>query len=389
MINNLVEKLLSFYDQSYNMVYRNTQLPRTLGIGAQGSVVIMGDERNMKAQKVGNCDDMMHEYTILLKIQSNGLHPNIINLIDEEFETTDIWRFKDECSFQMQRLIGTGKDCIKKCEERKASCCNAYEMLDDIRKAVRHLHSLQIWHNDIKLENIGFSQTKKGEKTWKLFDFGSASNHPLDIHEIKGTPGYISTFRLEPGEDVYGDVWSLFITWLILRLNLKPLKVFENLGLLSAQGHTPKLVIMRTLNGCSYNNLQSILVSLNNTGQKAYDDEEIHLVRMLSTFMFQRLSLEWYEIYEPDKDEEELQNEMLSKMLLEKQTFTEDEFASFRKLYIHERHYVKTSEKYFKPVNFRKIAHDSYKMLMPQFLHTCGSKLLEYTPKKRNHGIPE
>jgi serine/threonine protein kinase len=261
-----------------------------------------------------------------------------------------------------------------------------YKLLGDIRKALKHLMSLSIWHNDVKLENIGFLSNKDGEKTWKLFDFGIATESPFGIDELKGSPGYISTFRLDPGKDEYGDAWSLFVVWLILRLNMKPANVFETLGLRTSGTNNPHIMILRTLYGCTRDHLQSILQYLRSTGEQAYAEEEQHLESILSTFIFQRLGLRWYDTPKPD-DGDELKNDMLSKMLLKKQDFTEEEFATFQLGHFHEAQYVKAGDKFFKPMNYRQMAHTSYKMLMSQFLSTCGPRLLEYTPKRRNHGV--
>ena len=104
------------------------------------------------------------------------------------------------------------------------------EMTKDICKALIHLQSIGVLHNDIKPQNIMYSTV---EECWKLIDFGCAqiiedqqeSETSNDLHIQKsyskeqsnfGTISYMPKERYtkENGIDTRSDLWSLGIVLL-------------------------------------------------------------------------------------------------------------------------------------------------------------------------------
>lgn len=59
----------------------------------------------------------------------------------------------------------------------------------EVIEALRHLHSMQIMHRDIKLENIQY-----GRSHIVLIDFGIATSFGTHqrLTEVCGTPGYMA-----------------------------------------------------------------------------------------------------------------------------------------------------------------------------------------------------
>lgn len=105
------------------------------------------------------------------------------------------------------------------------------EMIKDICKALIHLQSIGVLHNDIKPQNIMYSTV---ESRWKLIDFGCAQiiedqeksetandlhtqkSHPKDNFKEQSNFGTISympkeRYTKENGIDTRSDLWSLGI----------------------------------------------------------------------------------------------------------------------------------------------------------------------------------
>lgn len=57
---------------------------------------------------------------------------------------------------------------------------------------INFLHSLNIIHRDIKLDNIMVQEYSDGSKSLKLGDFGSAIYAQEDLYEKCGSPVYVA-----------------------------------------------------------------------------------------------------------------------------------------------------------------------------------------------------
>ena len=76
--------------------------------------------------------------------------------------------------------------------------------------AVNYLHSMDVCHRDLKLENFIF--TEKGPKAEiKMIDFGFSKHylHKEHMHEVVGTSYYIAPEVLNRDYTQKSDIWSL------------------------------------------------------------------------------------------------------------------------------------------------------------------------------------
>ena len=78
--------------------------------------------------------------------------------------------------------------------------------------AVKYLHEKNIVHQDLKLENILYNQSKN---VVKLIDFGFSSENPekKNINYICGTPHYMSPQAIKKQKHCLykADIWALGI----------------------------------------------------------------------------------------------------------------------------------------------------------------------------------
>ncbi|KAL4453652.1 hypothetical protein ABPG74_009548 [Tetrahymena malaccensis] len=114
--------------------------------------------------------DLKREYTILKNLQ----HENIIS-VGEYFEDLALDNFKDHSEvrgFTMELAQCDLLTYLKSNHPNPLHPAKARQVFSGIAKAVQYLHSKNIAHNDIKLENVLIFEN--GEA--KLSDFGFACN---------------------------------------------------------------------------------------------------------------------------------------------------------------------------------------------------------------------
>lgn len=94
--------------------------------------------------------------------------------------------------------------------------------MDQMLWAVAHIHSREIVHRDIKLEN--FMYMKKGKPHAKLVDFGSAQflKEGKKLQYKISSPYYTAPDMLKGGYDTKIDIWSLGVCCFILHFGSPP-----------------------------------------------------------------------------------------------------------------------------------------------------------------------
>ncbi|XP_013410075.1 serine/threonine-protein kinase DCLK1-like [Lingula anatina] len=142
-------------------------------------------------------------------------HPNIIQLL-EEYST-------DRELYLVMELVRGGDlfDAISsatKYTERDAS-----GMMYNLASALKYLHSLNVVHRDIKLENLLVFEHEDGSKSLKLGDFGLATFVKGKQYTVCGTPTYVAPEILaETGYGLKVDMWSSGVITYILLCGFPP-----------------------------------------------------------------------------------------------------------------------------------------------------------------------
>lgn len=129
-------------------------------------------------------------------------HPNIIRLIDTfENDTTIFLVFE-----MMEKTLLSV--C---CREGKLSLAKARFFLEPLARAIHYMHSNNVVHLDVKLENIMMDANNQPV----LIDFGFAEEVPPGqlLQRGKGSYNYMSPeiVRNEPYDPRKADMWSLGI----------------------------------------------------------------------------------------------------------------------------------------------------------------------------------
>lgn len=142
-------------------------------------------------------------------------HPNIVKILE-------IYKTSDKIYIVMEKV--KGKDLldflfgIHTLTEFQAAT-----IVKQILKALSHLNWLNLWHRDIKLENIMIDpETLR----IKLIDFGFSSfyNPSIALHTQVGTPYYIAPQILKGEYGKEWDMWSLGVVSFILLTGFPPFR---------------------------------------------------------------------------------------------------------------------------------------------------------------------
>ena len=160
-----------------------------------------------------NEDEIPHEINfvelrelMILKKLSSSHHINIVNLLDFQLEDTETWILMDYLPTDLLKFFDANKNNPNVMNEKFFK-----NISHQIISGVNHLHSEQIIHRDIKLENILYD-----EKTnvAKIGDFGLSRifDYCLDSQYTD-----VGTYPYKPPEVLLGlkkyttafDVWSI------------------------------------------------------------------------------------------------------------------------------------------------------------------------------------
>ena len=136
-------------------------------------------------------------------------HPNIIKLY--EF-------FEDACNFYLVTDYLTGGELLDFIIKNKIiSEHETAKYIRQVLESISYLHSKNIVHRDIKLENLVFESTEP-ESLLKLIDFGtSVIRNPL--HKMKSRKGTLAYLAPEVFKGKYNekcDIWSIGVIMYIL-----------------------------------------------------------------------------------------------------------------------------------------------------------------------------
>ena len=133
-------------------------------------------------------------------------HLNIINLIDYKLEDTETWILMEYMNTDLMKFFAANKDNPKVMNEKFFKNI-AYQIL----QGLNYLHSEQIIHRDIKLENILYDETNN---IAKIGDFGLSR---VFDYSLESQYTDVGTYPYKPPEILLGlkkytttfDIWSV------------------------------------------------------------------------------------------------------------------------------------------------------------------------------------
>lgn len=140
-------------------------------------------------------------------------HPNIVRLEEVYENESEIFLIQELC---------LGGDLFDRLEEQSNfhySESKCARLVKQMLSAVRYLHSKNIIHRDLKLENFLFSSTDP-ESELRMIDFGLSKHFDNfgDLHyEMVGTPYTVAPEIIKGKYDEKVDIWAMgVITYLLL-----------------------------------------------------------------------------------------------------------------------------------------------------------------------------
>ena len=169
----------------------------------------------------------LSEFTNELEILAAcGGHKHILDLHDI---------FEDEENFYLLTDLLEGGELFDRiCDMGVYTEAIAKEIIRPILDALRHIHSRQVLHRDVKPENL-LLMNSKADALLKIADFGVAAWLP-DLEKTKfpkcGTPEYLAPEMYGPRNCAYGkpvDVWALGCVIFIMLCGWHPFQVPDNM----------------------------------------------------------------------------------------------------------------------------------------------------------------
>jgi calcium-dependent protein kinase len=100
-------------------------------------------------------------------------------------------------------------------------------IMKQLLSALSYMHSLNIIHRDIKLDNIVFLSKSEDCISIKIIDFGTAVQTPHKIvqnYPIAGTLSYLAPEVLKETLTEKSDIWSSGVLMYILLTGVSPFK---------------------------------------------------------------------------------------------------------------------------------------------------------------------
>jgi calcium-dependent protein kinase len=202
-------------------VYEGVHDGDVLGVGITGNVRLIthketGIQRALKRLDLSHLKNK-HDLDVLLdevKIMCALDHPNIVCLEEVYEGDSELYLTQELC---------TGGDLFDRLDQQtnfhytELQCAR---LVRQIISSVAYLHSKNIIHRDLKLENFLF-QSESSESELKMIDFGLSKHfHTGELqHETVGTPYTVApeVIMCKEGYDEKVDVWAIgVITYLLL-----------------------------------------------------------------------------------------------------------------------------------------------------------------------------
>lgn len=152
-----------------------------------------------------------------VEIMKQLTHPNIIKFI-ESFET-------EESLYLVLEYIPNSDLINTIIDSKYYSEQDIGGVIHNLVSAIQYIHSLEIIHRDIKIENVLVLKNKNGLRKLKLCDFGLAVkiNPKKRISTVCGTPIYMAPeVILQKGYDQKVDVWAVGVFLHILIIGNPP-----------------------------------------------------------------------------------------------------------------------------------------------------------------------
>lgn len=205
------------------------------------------DKRNnaeyaLKVIKKTDDPDMSQLIKNELSILKSINHPNIINYIHDIVTPTDVYLITDlVCGGDLFNIVHTLNIDLPECDIQLIT--------RNLASALAYIHSMNIVHGDVKLENILVEHDESGRILYiKLADFGLSQIATEPLYTICGTPEYIAPEIIsESGYGLKVDIWAAGVTLYILLCGFPPFikmdSTIEQLfdAILSGEYDFPKL----------------------------------------------------------------------------------------------------------------------------------------------------
>eukprot|EP00930_Biecheleria_cincta_P051171 TRINITY_DN3632_c0_g1_i1.p1 TRINITY_DN3632_c0_g1~~TRINITY_DN3632_c0_g1_i1.p1 ORF type:complete len:593 (+),score=113.61 TRINITY_DN3632_c0_g1_i1:44-1822(+) len=205
-------------------------LPQVLGTGYSGAVH-RAEHRNTKQQvavkkfskrrlKPHRVKLLQSEVEVYLRLD----HPNVCRLLHAYEGKKHVWLIMEICGCELYRRL---------CERKVYSESDAADVMRQMLQAVNYLHSHNIVHRDLKLENWMYSeQEHRDDDRLKLIDFGFSrilhdAAETLDMP--CGTLHYSSPEVLARKYTSQCDLWSMGVICYMLLTGKPPFRGSDNL----------------------------------------------------------------------------------------------------------------------------------------------------------------
>jgi serine/threonine-protein kinase CHEK2 len=207
------------YNGDVRLVYNVWSLEKF----ALKTISLTSDERTNDGKKIDKRAEVDNE----IKIMRKAVHDNVLKLV-EVIEGPEkvhlVMEFMDFGDL-VQVLKGAHAKCLSEAETKFA--------MHQVTRGLQHLHKLKISHLDLKLENI-LVQLKRGEKVYKLCDFGfsvAAEFTASDCGTTNYYPPEIFVEKVEKHSGFKRDMWSLGVVIYTTISGYFPFdKVYGNVG---------------------------------------------------------------------------------------------------------------------------------------------------------------
>lgn len=208
-------------------------LPQVLGTGYSGAVRLAShvttkqqvavkqfSKWRLKAHRL---ELLQSEVEVYLRLD----HPNICRLLHAYEAKHDVWLVMELCGCELY-----GRLCERKVYRER----DAADVMLQMLQAVSYLHTHNVVHRDLKLENWMYGATERDDRL-KLIDFGfsrilSGTDETLDMP--CGTLHYTSPEVLSRKYTSKCDMWSLGVICYMLLVGRPPFRGANNLKIAKA-----------------------------------------------------------------------------------------------------------------------------------------------------------